>query len=259
MINSKIKNLLSESWKLYSEHITYIISIYLLVSIIGGICNYIINQPGSMSSLQGLVFFISSQLFTVGLSLGLIKSLLLLNNRQPSTILELFKSFNLIFRSFNASILFSIIIFLAIIPGIIMILMSCDMDSLFFNIFKIIDLSGPIPKITFNNSFFDFNIHNKPLFILGTLVSIINLLWTVIKFQFYQYFIVDEESGAFKSLINSFRITNDKNNLLLQFLFSITLINGLGLLFFGIGLIFTIPFSLLSMTKLYLLLKRGAL
>ena len=91
MINSKIKNLFFESWKLYSEKITYVISIYLLVSIIGGICNYIINQPGSMSSINGILFFFSSQLFTVGISLGLIKSLLLLNKNQSTTFADLFK------------------------------------------------------------------------------------------------------------------------------------------------------------------------
>ena len=256
MINSKIKNLFFESWKLYSEKITYVISIYLLVSIIGGICNYIINQPGSMSSINGILFFFSSQLFTVGISLGLIKSLLLLNKNQSTTFADLFKSFNLIFKAFNASILFSLLVFLAILPGAIIILMSCDISALFSNILNMLDLSGGIPKFTFKSDMLNFDIHNQPMFLLGVLVAVINVIWISIKLQFYQYFIVDDECGAIKSLTNSFVMTNDKNNLLLQFLFFLVFINGLGLLFFGIGLIFTIPFSLLSMTKLYLLLKR---
>ena len=44
MINDKIKKLLSSSWKLYVENITYVIGLYLFVSIIGATFNYISNQ-----------------------------------------------------------------------------------------------------------------------------------------------------------------------------------------------------------------------
>ncbi len=78
MINDKIKKLLSSSWKLYVENITYIIGLYLFVSIIGATFNYIINQSGSISSIQNIIFYFSSELFLIGLSLGLLKILLLL-------------------------------------------------------------------------------------------------------------------------------------------------------------------------------------
>ena len=257
MINPKIKKLLSSSWKLYVENITYILSLYLLVSIIGAVCNYIVNQSESMNSLQNIIFYFSSELFLIGLSLGLLKILLSLNKKQPTSIGTLFTSFDLIFRSFNASILFSLTIVLAMIPGLIIILLSCDLPSLFSGILSLIDFSAPLPSITFNNQLFDVNIHNQPLFILGILVSVINIVWTVIRLQFYQYVIVDVECGAFKALKSSFDITDDKTSLLLQFMLLLVIINFLGLMFFGIGLIFTVPFSLLLMTKLYLSLQQG--
>ena len=137
--------------------------------------------------------------------------------------------------------------------------MSCNIDSLFLNILNIIDFSNPMPTITFNNNLFDFDIYNQPLFILGVLVSIINIIWIAIRLQFYQYFIVDDECGAIDSLKQSFIMTDTHINLLLQFILCVLAINCLGLLFFGIGIVFTVPFSLLSMTILYLSLKRGAL
>ena len=259
MINSKIKNLLATSWKIYSENFTYILGIYLLVTVIGGICNYIVNESNSMSSIQNLIFYFSSELFIIGLSLGLIKILLLINKNQPSTIGTLFSSFDLVFRSFNASILFTVMIFFTILPGLLIILMSCDIDSLFSNILTLLDFSSPMPTLNFNSDIFDINIHNEPLFILGVAVSMINIIWCAIRFQFYQYYIVDDECGIIQSFKRSFTMTANHMNILVQFILCLVFINLLGLLFFGVGIIFTIPFSLLAMTKLYLSLKRQAI
>ena len=84
MINEKIKKLLSSSWKLYVENITYVIGLYLFVSIISATFNYIINQSGSISSIQNIIFYLSSELFLIGLSLGLLKILLLLIKKQEA-------------------------------------------------------------------------------------------------------------------------------------------------------------------------------
>ena len=219
MRKSKIENLFTSSWQLYAENITYIIGLYLSVTIIGGICNYIINKSGSIGSIKNLIFYFSSELFLIGVSLGLLKILLLLNKKQPSSPAILFTSFDLIFKSFNASILFGVGMFMAMIPGIIIILMSCEGMSLLTSMLSFVDLSAPIPTITFNSNSFDVNIHNKPLFILGVLVAIINIIWVAIRFQFYQYFIVDEKCGAIQSLKKSYHITGNQTNLLFKVIF----------------------------------------
>ena len=108
MINSKIKNIFLSSWKLYMNNMLYIISLYALVAVISIICNSIINRSENVMSIQNLIFYISSELFILGLSLGLLKIFLLLNQNKNTTIKTLFSSFNLIFRAFNASILFSL-------------------------------------------------------------------------------------------------------------------------------------------------------
>ena len=83
----------------------------------------------------------------------------------------------------------------------------------------------------------------------------INFVWTALRFQFYQYGIVDKEYGAIQALKNSYDITDGHINILLQFFIILIVINLGGLLFFGIGLFITIPFSMICMTKLYLLLR----
>ena len=144
MINDKIKNLLSSSKQTYLEHIFYVIGLYLLLAIVGGVCDHILYKsivsyfdqaiqfsdtgsalfyfismicfgatPITITILQTVIFFISSQLFIIGISLGLVKILLLINKNRPTSIYMLFSAFNLIFKSINGSILFSTAIFSA--------------------------------------------------------------------------------------------------------------------------------------------------
>ena len=137
--------------------------------------------------------------------------------------------------------------------------MACNIDSLFMAIISSLDLTASPPSLNFGNDFSNIEIYNKPLFILGIAVAIINVIWCAIRLQFYQYFIVDEQHSAFKSLKSSYVLTDNQIDILLQFAILILGINFLGLLCFGIGLIITIPFSLLAMSKLYLSLKQGVL
>jgi len=300
MINNKIKNLLSSSKQTYLEHIFYIIGLYLLLAIFGGICDHILFRsiisyldqsiqfsdtgsalfyfifmiffgatPITITILQTVIFYISSQLFIIGISLGLIKILLLINKNRPTNTSMLFSAFDLIFKSINGSILFSMAIFFAFLPGFFIMLMSCNIDNLLMLIigfiFQIIEFLGAnYSNANFIDSIVDISsnydvIYNYPLFILGFIVSIINIIWSILRLQFYQYFIVDDQVGSFKGLKRSFEITKNQTNLLLQSSLVIILINMLGFLFFKIGLIITIPFSALFMSKLYLSLKRGAL
>ena len=105
----------------------------------------------------------------------------------------------------------------------------------------------------------DFLIDNKLLFSLGAVMIIINIIWSTLRFQFYQYFIIDEECGSIESLKKSYYMTKDNLYILLQFVSVIVIINLMGVLFFRIGIIITVPFSLICMTKLYLDMKRNFL
>ena len=149
--------------------------------------------------------------------------------------------------------------FIIILPGIIMVLISSDISSLLIMLFNSLELTSltTIGIKALDTS--DFLIDNKLLFSLGAIVIIINIIWIALRFQFYQYFIIDEECGSIESLKKSYYMTKDNLNILLQFAFAIVIINLGGILFFGIGIIITVPLSLLCMTKLYLDMKRNIL
>ena len=196
MINSKIKNIFLSSWKLYINNMLYIVSLYALVAVISIICNSIIDRSENVMSIQNLIFYVSSELFILGLSLGLVKIFLLLNQNKNTTIKTLFSSFDLIFRAFNASILFSLIILIVILPGIFILFISCDINRLLVIFFNSLDLKF------LSISYFDFLdisdivIHNQLLFIFGIIITMINIIWVALRFQFYQYLIVDEKCGS---------------------------------------------------------------
>ena len=88
----------------------------------------------------------------------------------------------------------------------------------------------------------------KTKLILLLLVSGIIL---ALKFQFYDYFIIDKELGIAESIERSGKIT--EGALWELFLFAIVLIgiNILGALCFGVGLLVTIPISMVAMAHVY--------
>ena len=261
MINSKIKNIFISSWNLYANHALHLTGLCFGVMLIAMICNFIGTAAINPLSIQSLIFSLSSRLFNIGLSLGLIKFFLIFNDTQEiGTVKTLFSSFDMIFRYFNASILFAILIIIVLMPGFIILSIASDFSSLFGVVFSALQFTPD--NINLNYSTLDtsnFIIHNNILFVFGIVITITNIIWVSLRFQFYQYIIVDEECGSIQALKKSYELTNTHINLLLQSLLILIGINCLGLLVFGVGLLITIPLSMLFWVKLYLGMKRKSL
>ncbi|OGH14583.1 MAG: hypothetical protein A3H50_01505 [Candidatus Levybacteria bacterium RIFCSPLOWO2_02_FULL_37_10] len=82
------------------------------------------------------------------------------------------------------------------------------------------------------------------------LLVIPGIIWAI-KFQFYSYLIVDKEMGPIEALKKSSQITKGVKLDLLVFSFLLTGINILGVLAFGIGLILTIPTTIIATAFVY--------
>lgn len=90
------------------------------------------------------------------------------------------------------------------------------------------------------------------LIVLAGLILLIvpGIIWAI-KFYYFPYFIVDKKMGSIQALKESSRITSSsKWNLFLLFLL-LGLINIAGALFFGIGLLATIPTSMVAIAFVY--------
>jgi hypothetical protein len=67
-----------------------------------------------------------------------------------------------------------------------------------------------------------------------------------IKIQFFPYFIISEGLGPIDSIKKSYQITEGQSTNLILFLILLIMINLFGLIPFGLGLLFTIPFSFIA-------------
>jgi uncharacterized membrane protein len=83
------------------------------------------------------------------------------------------------------------------------------------------------------------------------LIMLAPLILVILKFQFVNYIIVDKKT----TIISAFKISNEitKDDMLELFLFILSLfvLNLLGAIFFLIGLLLTIPISIISITLVY--------
>ena len=73
----------------------------------------------------------------------------------------------------------------------------------------------------------------------------------MIRFQFYQYLIIEKKSGPIQALKTSWRMTRGSAwNLFILWLI-IIIINLAGALALGIGLFFTVPTTMVAMAYVY--------
>jgi uncharacterized membrane protein len=85
----------------------------------------------------------------------------------------------------------------------------------------------------------------------GTMLLIIpGIIWAL-TYQFYAYFIVDKNYSPREALRQSARITKGAKAKLFGFLILIGILNIIGALLFGIGLLVTIPVTILAIAFTY--------
>ena len=225
-IQSKIKNIVSSSWKTYSTHALYLTNIFLLLFIILTVVtlimpiNIFINPIQIFDYLNDLsltIFTISFTLFIIGIWLGIINISLLLHREQDCNMYMLFSSFNLLFKYLVGSILLSL-------PFIIIL------------------------------QFFGQYLLNNNI----AIIFIISRLIIIFVFQFYITTIVDTACDPIYALKKSYHmVINNINILLLIWLLILILNIVIIILTAGIGLIITLPLSVICHTKLYLLIDES--
>ena len=87
--------------------------------------------------------------------------------------------------------------------------------------------------------------------LLGLVLLIVPGIILALKFQFYDYFIIDKELGIVESIEKSGKITEGALWELFRFAIILIGINILGALCFGVGLLVSIPTSMLAMAHVY--------
>jgi len=89
------------------------------------------------------------------------------------------------------------------------------------------------------------------LVVVGLILLIVPGIYFAIKFGFFGYFIVDKKASSLDALKMSGKLTEGAVWSLFGFFVVVTLINFLGVLAFGIGLVVTIPITMLAGAQIY--------
>lgn len=94
--------------------------------------------------------------------------------------------------------------------------------------------------------------------ILGLFLLVVPGIYFAIKYHFYSYFIVDKKLGPIEALKESGKITQGVKINLLLFSIVLGLINILGAIPFGLGLLITVPVTMLAYAHVYRLLSKSS-
>ncbi len=222
------KEIIIKSWNQILPNLSLLILcvgfIFFINLVLGGIQDKILENL----SLQSIIFTISSYLFQMGLSLGLIRIYLNLYKNEEAQFSQIFGSFHLLLSYLLGSIIILIFMFIFAIPGIIFMLSFSSSDS-----FSVIE------------SFLD-NMTIIPLILILS-----PIIYFSVRLQFYSYFLVDKECGVLESIKGSLLITKGLFLELFTLGALISLIVLISIIPFGLGLIFSIPLSTMITTNLY--------
>ena len=95
--------------------------------------------------------------------------------------------------------------------------------------------------------------------IIGLFLFILPGIYVAIRLMFYPYYIIEHGDHSFKALQKSYYATEGFNFTLQLFLFGICwlVINFLGALLFGIGILFTYPLTTLAVANIFVGLKHN--
>jgi uncharacterized membrane protein len=169
----------------------------------------------------------------MGLTLGSIRIVLDVIGGVETKIENLFNSFQLLIPYIAGYLLYSLGLLILFIPFSRLIILN-DSGLRIIESFLSGDLETVVQLMAYSINFKYLLLYFLPCF----------YMW--IKIQFFPYLIISKELGPIEALKKSYDITEGQSVNLILFLSILVMINLIGIIPLGLGLVFTIPFSLVA-------------
>ena len=180
------REIITSSWNIMKPHLGLLILAILFIFGLNLLLSALQEKILGDIRAQSVLFTIAAYLFQMGLNLGMLRiSLNIINNKEVN-FSQLFGSFDVLIPYILATIVLITILLIAASPGIILLLVSvsADWDSMS-------NLEAP----------------NDWSVIIPIILIIIPAVYISVRLQFYNYFLLDEETGIIESIKRSAEIS----------------------------------------------------
>ena len=228
------REIITSSWNIMKPHLSLLILAILFIFGLNLLLSALQEEILSDIKAQSILFTIAAFLFQMGLNLGMLRiSLNIINNKEVN-FSQLFGSFDVLIPYILATIVLIAILLIAASPGIILLLVSvsADWDSMS-------NLEAPD----------DWSV------IIPIILIIIPAVYISVRLQFYNYFLLEEESGIIESIKRSAEISKGYVGELFLLGAVLSIIILVSIIPLGLGLLISIPLSTMATSYVYLKLK----
>ena len=225
------REIITSSWNIMKPHLSLLILAILFIFGLNLLLSALQEEILGDIKAQSILFTIAAYLFQMGLNLGMLRiSLNIINNKEVN-FSQLFGSFDVLIPYILATIVLITILFIAASPGIILLLVSvsADWDS----------LEAPD----------DWSV------IIPIILIFIPSVYISVRLQFYNYFLLEEESGIIESIKRSAEISKGYVGELFLLGAVLSIIILVSIIPLGLGLLISIPLSTMATSYVYLKLK----
>ena len=227
------RELFIQSWDLFKGNAQFLINIGVLVFLVQMLIPNLLDSLFNQTSIQYILYRITYLLIVTGITLGVTAQLIKVTRLMTvEGFADVFNYFHKIIASIMGSILVALafgvlaVIFIVLFMGV----SSLSLESI-ENIAAGDEVSGPL--------------------MIGFMGYVIIIAYLSLKTNFFTYFIVDKDMGPIDALRESLTRTTGLEFELFTIYAILALLNLIGALLFGIGLLFTIPFSWLVVSIIY--------
>ena len=228
-----IQEVFKKSWELFTKNIMLFIGMFSMIFLITLIMGLLSPDLSKGQNIQFILFRLASNLFSMGLTLGSIRIVLDVIGGVETKIENLFNSFQLLIPYIAGYLLYSLGLLILFIPFSRLII-SNDSGLRIIESFLSGDIETVVQLMAYSINFKYLLLYFLPCF----------YMW--IKIQFFPYLIISKELGPIEALKKSYDITEGQSVNLILFLSILVMINLIGIIPLGLGLVFTIPFSLVA-------------
>ena len=227
------RELFIQSWDLFKGNAQFLINIGVLIFLVQMLIPNLLDGFFNQMSIQYILYRITYLLLVTGVTLGVTAQMIKITRLMT---IESFSDVLNYYHKILTSITGSVLVALAFgVLAVIFIILFMGVSSLSIESIESMakgdEVSGPL--------------------MIGFMGYIVIIAYLSLKTNFFTYFIVDKDMGPIEALRESLTRTTGLEFELFTIYSILALLNLIGALLFGIGLLFTIPYSWMVVSVIY--------